>query len=282
MDTIFGQYFLDNNEYNSCRSIGFKFNSAGFTLYEVIRVINGSLLFLDDHLERLNSGLKRLRTDNEPDWENLRVQLYQLIRANNLPEGNLKLLCQVNAQDFRFAAFYIPHFYPNESMYRKGVKLICYPAQRPDPQLKQLGISEKIKGEIEEIRQKANAYEVLLVNEDGYITEGSKSNFFLIKDSVLFTAPESEILNGITRKYVLTFADREGLKVNEIHFSQSDLYKYDAGFICGTSPKILGVSSIDNQVFNRNNSIIDLLSNRYDSVILEYIINNHAKYKSES
>jgi len=273
MDTIVGNYILNHYEIEIRKSIEYRFNTSEYSLYEVIRVIDGVLLFLDDHLDRLDAGIRLLGMRIAYDRLILRSALQRLIIASEQFTGNIKLLFKSSHQKTLFAAYFIPHSYPGKKLYDLGVILGLLLADRPDPQLKQLAVSERIRFKLDEIKKTSEAYEVLLVNHKGFITEGSKSNFFLIKGNSLFSAPENEILSGITRKYVLSIARQEGIEMINTHIKPDDLGVYEAAFICGTSPKILPVSKIDKFQFMSDHSIIRLIKNRYNSIIQDYIKN---------
>jgi branched-chain amino acid aminotransferase len=88
------------------------------------------------------------------------------------------------------------------------------------------------------------AYEVLLFNENNEFTEGSQSNLFFIVDNKVVTAPDSIVLKGITRDYVIKSINDLGLDLIKETVLVEDVLKYDAMFISGTSPKVLPISEI--------------------------------------
>ena len=74
------------------------------------------------------------------------------------------------------------HSYPSKEYYKKGVKVILYYGERENPNLKV--VSTAFRAKVAEKMKEANAHEALLVDRHGFITEGSKSNFFGIKDKL--------------------------------------------------------------------------------------------------
>ena len=93
---------------------------------------------------------------------------------------------------------------------------------------------------------KAGAYEALLVDENGLITEATSSNALLIKGDVLQTAPlTANILPGITRAIVLGLTGQVGLRVREKSFTVKDALMADELLITGTGNVVIGVTQMD-------------------------------------
>lgn len=271
MDTIVGDYVLINNQLlNSCE-INFQFNNSGYLVYEVIRTIDGVLLFLEDHLERLSTSIRMIDPEKKFHKNNVSSLLRILVKENHKLEGNIKLLCKPANHGLDYAAYFIPHFYPSKWMYLKGVKLITYPIERNDPQIKQVKINKKIGVKIKNAMQKSEAFEALLVNREGLITECSRSNFFLIKGNILYSAPEEYILKGITRKYVLKIVKKAGFKNMLSLIKIEDIANYEAAFICGTSPKVMPVREIDGIELNVKQDTLQYLIKQFDKLLADYI-----------
>lgn len=271
MDTIIGEYYHENGQAKQSSRINFSFDTQGYLIYEVLRTNRGVLIFLEDHVERLNRSLTSLGIQKKCDTENLQKSLKELLTLNENRTGNIKILCKLTDNELYFAAYYIPHEYPANEMYQNGVKLITYKIERPDPDIKQVHVSEYLRKEIELARKRASAYEVLLIDSKGHITEGSRSNLFLIKNENLYSPPDKSILPGITREYVLQIAWDLNIKVIKNVISYTDIKTYESGFICGTSPKILPINSIDECNLYVENEITHSIQNKYDSIIQEYI-----------
>ena len=89
--------------------------------------------------------------------------------------------------------------------------------------------------------------EALLLDKDGFLTEGSGENLFMIKDGVIKTTPLTSILNGITRRTILEFFAHQGLKVVETRFTRDELWCADEVFMSGTAAEITPIQSVDNR-----------------------------------
>lgn len=93
--------------------------------------------------------------------------------------------------------------------------------------------------------RKAGAHDALLINRHGEITEGTRSNFYTIKERTIFTPPEPEILLGVTRDHVLQLARDHGFEIVEKSISLTTIREYDGAFLTSTSAKILPIRSVD-------------------------------------
>ena len=125
----------------------------------------------------------------------------------------------------------------------------------------------KVTAEINE----NNAYEAILVDRNGFITEGSKSNIFMIKGNELITSPIKAVLPGVTRGKIIEIAHSVGIKVIEEEFSYKNIDKLDGMFISGTSPEILPINAVGEIKLNPENNIIKILSEEYHKEIKKYL-----------
>ncbi len=234
-------------------------------LYEVIRVASGVFLFLDDHVDRLQYSVRLAGVELPLSATAIRRQLSELLHANQVQNGNIKLefhYQQGKAEHHAF--FFIPHRYPPEEMYQTGVRTTLIQAKRPNPNAKIQNLL--LTGEIDRIIAEKQVYEVILVHPDGYITEGARSNFFTIKDGSVFTAPEADVLPGITRKYVLRICRELSIPLVEKRIPVSQLAGMDAAFISGTSPKVLPIVQTDEFRFDPSNDTLRRIMKRYDTI----------------
>jgi branched-chain amino acid aminotransferase len=236
-------------------------------IYEVLRVINGKPIFLENHFKRMENSFKLIEQEVELTYEEICNKIYALIKKENKLEGNIKITYEVYSKQLKI--FFIEHSYPSKEMYENGVKTILYFGERDNPNAKIVNenFREKVNKEIKE----NNAYEAILVDSDGYITEGSRSNIFMIKGNKLLTSPVKAVLPGITRGEVIALAERLKIEVEEIEYKYLDINKLDGMFISGTSPKVLPIKQVNDISLNVNNAIIKRLMQEYDDEINEYI-----------
>ena len=234
--------------------------------YEVIRVLNGNVLFFDDHINRFINSCKLGNTIPKYSVSEIKKQIRKLIEANNFENGNIKF-AQIEFEDntIAFWAYYIPHYYPTNKEFNNGVKTLTYKALRENPNSKIEHSDLKIK--FTELIKSTGVFEILLVNNNGYITEGSRSNFFVFKQNRVYTAPVSEILPGITRKYIIQQCNSLGFEIIESSIHLNEIKNYDAWFLSGTSIKILPVNSIDGITISTNYKPLKKLMETFDKFI---------------
>lgn len=89
--------------------------------------------------------------------------------------------------------------------------------------------------------------ETILLDEDGYVAEGSGENVFIVKTGVLKTPPLTSILPGITRESIIQLAKEAGIPVEEIRFTRDELYLADGAFLSGTAAEITPIREVDNR-----------------------------------
>lgn len=154
-------------------------------------------------------------------------------------------------------------------MYENGVETILYFGERENPNAKIINdnFREKVNKEIKD----KGVYEAILVDKNGYITEGSRSNIFMVKDNVILTSPVKAVLPGVTRGEIIEIAQKLQIQVKEIEYSYSDIDKLDGIFISGTSPKVLPIRKVNGINLNPNNDLIRKLMKEYDDEITRYI-----------
>jgi branched-chain amino acid aminotransferase len=258
------QYFLHNGKEYEVNNFDNIYKEVSPSIYEVIRLINGKPVFLEDHIERLNNSAKLLNVDYSANVEKIRQQIIQLANLNNIQNYNIKIVVN-NFNNPNVYLFFIKSVYPSEDAYENGVKTTLFKAIRENPNAKVINsaLREKINKHLEE----NNLYEAILVNNNDEITEGSRSNIFFIKGNKLYTAPKEDVLVGITRIKVMEIAKRLGLEVVEDKIKVNQIDEFDACFLTGTSPKVLPISQIDSKVFNVKNTVLKKIMQEYDKML---------------
>lgn len=239
------------------------------SVYEVIRVIDGIPLFLEEHYQRFVNSFAILGYELKQSYDDIKNLLYYLIKANGVINNNVKIV--INNLDCSNDSyfFFIKSKYPDENMYRNGVKTFLYKAERKNPNAKV--IDNDLRGTINKLIAEGNFYEAILVSNKGEITEGSRSNLFFIKDDYVVTAPNKDVLKGITRQRIISLCEKENIRVLEEPIPSDNIKCFQAAFICGTSPKVLPISKIDELSFSLDNSVLSKIMNAYDREIQNYI-----------
>lgn len=239
-------------------------------IYEVLRVIDGKPIFLENHFKRMENSFKLIGQEAILVYEEVSNKIYDLIKNENKLEGNIKITYEVYSKKLKI--FFIEHSYPSNEMYENGVKTILYFGERENPNAKIVNenLREKINKEIKD----NSAYEAILVDSNGYITEGSRSNIFMVKGNKLLTSPVKFVLPGITRGEIIDLAKKNKIEVEEVEYKYLDVNKLDGMFISGTSPKVLPINSINDITLDPNNGIVRRLMLEYDNEVSKYIKNH--------
>jgi branched-chain amino acid aminotransferase len=227
--------------------------STGF-YYEVVRYGARGFMFIDDHLDRLMQSCRKSR-EKCPDEALIRASLNQLVEKEPFREGNIKLVYYRSMEEAVVDCYFIPHRYPTHEEYSKGVVLKTFRFTRPDPTVKRW--NDQFRSQVNQFIREEQIYEAILLNEEGFLTEGSRSNLFFVDAAeTIVTAPTGVVLPGITRKHVLRFCDSEKIPVREQLLRPEQTMNMSACFITGTSPKVLPVRMLDEMNFNVHHPIL--------------------------
>jgi branched-chain amino acid aminotransferase len=239
-------------------------------VYEVFKIVAGIPLFFEDHYQRMLRSMKLsgFVSQAEPAEAYL-ARIKTLCETNQKFFGNMELRISCREDQSISSLGFIPHHYPDPLAYINGVAVATLKSERNNP-------NAKIKHT--ETRMQANAYlaahpvfEVLLVNSDKQITEGSRSNVFFIRKNQVFTAPESMVLMGITRNYVIEALKRLNISLIEKAVCVNELADFDAAFICGTSPGVLPLSKVDAIELEVSNALLRQVILTFNDLVQEYL-----------
>jgi len=270
VDNIRGTYIVINS--SLVKITDFEYTLSKKNVYEVIRVIDGVPLFLEEHLERMNQSIGILKMNFTKSKEEISNLIHLLAKKNRIKDGNLKILIN-DGPTLMFYLYFIPHFYPDKASYIKGIKTRTMKIERKNPNAKV--IDPKYKSAVSDFIEENNIYEALLLNSDDEITEGSKSNVFFVIGHSLYTPPLKDVLGGVTRKRIIDIAKELDMNVSEETLHLKDLSEIEAAFISGTSPKILPIASIDSlKLKSSENPMVKKLISAYDLKIKSYIEKN--------
>ena len=277
MDKCTEMYFLFGNELKNSEEFDSYSSDAGKSLYEVIRVSDGIPIFFMEHLDRLENSAKIMKYKVTITRNEIIDGVIKLISHNKVKDGNLKLVINYkpDAENLyntgfneKFLVYFVKHSYPTKNQYIEGVKTITYHGERSNPNAKVINnefrenVNLKIKSE--------NVYEAILVDNAGYITEGSKSNIFMVKGTTVVTSRVMNVLPGITRQFIIKTCEKLNIKFIEKDIFEKDLKSYNGLFISGTLFKVLPIESVDGFSFNSSeNSIIKSIMLGFDDELKE-------------
>lgn len=265
-----GHFYIDNNEKKSSSDTEIFNHIDAYPFFEVIRVINDTPLFLEEHIKRLRENLDFFHFYNPPEPKALELELYSAIRENSVRDQNVKLAVVDDDYEVRHIfAYPVKSSYPSEDQYEKGCNVMVLPMEREQRVKLYSDLSfEKIWREI----LRAGVFEALLMNTDGRIREGSRSNVFFLKDDTVVTADDYEIISTVNRSLVLEIIKALGLEIVFKPMSVKDLYFTDGAFMVGSLVGVLPISRIEQITLKSvNNPHILKIRSTYEERIRQYV-----------
>jgi branched-chain amino acid aminotransferase len=261
--------YLHNSKLRDTHKFKNEFFRNGLSLYEVIRVVNSKAVFLKQHLTRLESSAKKVGQFVWLNYNELVEKIELVIASNGVVEGNIKIVFNIHENDRNFYCYFVHHKYPTKQEYQEGISTIVYNAERSNPNAKVY--NHKLRTYTNTVIESPDVFEVLLMDNLGNITEGSRSNLFFIKDNMLVTAPDNQVLNGIVRAKIIEICERVGVPILKETIAYSSLSQYDSAFLTGTSPQILPIRHINALSFDVNHHLLKLLLKSYRNELADYI-----------
>lgn len=253
---IDGQYLDEANAKISVFDHGLLYGDG---VFEGIRVYSRRIFKLDEHLERLFDSTKAILLKVPLGFDELREATVETCRRNNLEDGYIRLLVTRGKGSLglspdscaRATVIIIAaeiELFPRE-YYTKGLRVATAPTRRTapaalNPSVKSLNYLNNVMGKIE--GKLLGAQEVIMLNEQGYVAEGSGDNIFVLKKGRLFTPPiYSGALGGITRRVAMDLATEMAIPVSEVMLTRYDLFVADEVFLTGTGAEIIPAVEID-------------------------------------
>jgi branched-chain amino acid aminotransferase len=257
--------FLLNGESKNRKDFKESWLETKGAVYEVFRLLDGKPFRPHDNIQRLRESLALINYEYPID-ENLIVsRIEKLAELDNVSQGNVKYVLLKDDNKYIELMFFISHYYPSIEENKEGVKTLMLHAKRLNPTIKM--INKDLRGLANSIITEKNVFEVLLVNDMGYVTEGSRSNFFMVKNDVVYTPPIDTVLPGTVRKRVIEICQNNDIEIVEKNIHYSRLHNYNAAFLTATSLGVLPINSINSDVFEVDNSVLRFLQNEYSKLL---------------
>lgn len=236
----------------------------GLGVFEGVRAYHtqdrGSCIFrLEEHTDRLFRSAKILQMDMPYDKATLNAAQREVVRVNGLEEGYLRPMCFLGSEGMGLRADNL----------KTHVMVAAWPwPSYMDPEARDRGIKVRTSSytrhhvNITMCKAKANGNymnsilalqeavtdgydEALLLDAEGFVSEGSGENFFMVRDGVLYTPELTSALEGITRATVMTLAEDIGLKVVERRITRDEVYIADEAFFTGTAAEVTPIRELD-------------------------------------
>jgi len=230
----------------------------GDGVYEGIRVYQGKIFMLEEHIKRLFESAKTIDTYIEISQEEMKKIVIDLVKANKIRD-NIHIRLMVTRGRKRVSgmnpknnvggsSIVILYDYKPPIYNKSGIKLITSTLRRAapyflDPKIHSMNQLNQIMASIEANRQGAD--EAIMLDINGFVAETNGTTIFMIKDGIFLTPTIDYILVGITRNILIRLVKEKGNKVVERNISISEFYNADEVFICGTVGEVVPVLEID-------------------------------------
>jgi len=265
---------------------------SGFILgdgvWEGLRVEEGTVLFLEQHLTRLCEGMHTLDFDEAPAPEALEARLYRLLQANGMRDGvHIRLMVSRGVkstpyQDPRMTitpptVVIIPEYKaPLPETGERGVTLFTVHVRRgyADVQDPTLNTHSKLNCVTACIQAaKAGCDEGLMLDPHGFVATCNSTHFFIVRRGELWTSTGNYCLDGITRRKVLDIAAGAGLTVRERNFTLTDVYNAEEAFVTGTFAGLVPVREVDGRRIGDGcrGPVVERLQRAYRQAVADYI-----------
>ncbi|MEK9660537.1 MAG: aminotransferase class IV [Alphaproteobacteria bacterium] len=235
----------------------------GDGVYEITPCFDGKLFRLEDHLDRLYRSLRYVRIDPGLSLDEMAAKTRELLTANSnrlLPGGAYRVghwvTRGVNTDGFGAGDAQAPtvmmFFRPIEVEaiardQRDGIVLTVPATRRTPPEAieARAKVTSKMNQILAELDANAHGAKSLMLDLNGNVAENSSANFFMVRDGVLTTPPERNILEGITRKVVFELADKLDIPLAERDFTMYDVAQAEEYFLTSSAICAMPVRQID-------------------------------------
>lgn len=242
----------------------------GDGVFEGIRIYNGRIFKFEEHIDRFIDSCKVVMIDLKMTKEELMQEIVNVIRVNeHYDKAYVRLVASRGSGDLGINPRKCIHgrtlviisdtlqLYPKEA-YEKGLEVIVCQTRKIrhdmlNCRIKSCNYLSNIFGVIEveyaralaEQAGKMGPIEGIMLTHDGYVSECTADNIFMVKNKKLYTPPKYlGILAGITRQTILDLASENGYEAYEDIFTPFDLYTADEVFLCGTGAELIPVIKI--------------------------------------
>ena len=247
-----GEYLPEDEAKISIFDRGVLFGDA---IYEVGGVIDGKIISFDSHMQRYRRSLNELQIPAPLSEDEVLAAFRQLVELNGIDEGLVYMEITRGAADRDF-------------VWQDGLKptVFMFTQHKPDDENVKVKTGVKVKsaddirwarrdiksvnllGQVlaKKIAHDAGAYEALMIDPDGFVTECGSTSFYMVKGDEILTRPlNNNILSGITRKSLIALCQQHDINLIERKFTLEEALNADEAMITGASSYVLPVTEID-------------------------------------
>ncbi len=231
----------------------------GDGVFEGIRVYGGKIFKLAEHLDRLYDSAKAIWLTIPMPKDEMAAVTEEAVRRSGIAEAYIRHIITRGVGDLGLDPRKCPkpsviiivdtiRLFPEE-VYETGLKVVTAGTPIPhreslSPRVKSLNYLAHIMAKVEGIHSGAD--EVLMLDSEGHVAEGSGQNLFVVKHGAVRTpAPYAGILKGVTRDTVIELARAAGYDMQETTLNRYDVYTADEAFFTGTASELIAIRQVD-------------------------------------
>lgn len=253
-----GEYVPQSQATTSLYDHGFLYGDG---VFEGIRAYNGRVFKLGEHIDRLYDSATAIALKIPMSKEEMKEAILETLRKNNLTDAYIRPIVSRGVGDLGLDPRQCPT--PNTyiitqewgamygDLYEVGLTAITVAIRRnaPDalsPNIKSLNYLNNILAKIE--ANEKGGDEAIFLDNNGYISEGSGDNIFVIKNGKVVTPPTINNLKGITRAAAIDILKEMDYSITETNIGMFDLYTADEIFVTGTAAESAPITKVDGRM----------------------------------
>ena len=265
---------------------------SGFLLgdgvWEGIRLHKSTLVFIEEHIDRLFASAKGISLDIPLSKQGIIDEINKVLMKNNMTDDiHIRLIISrgdkitpyqnpnANVGPINFVI--IPEYKKtNPNIYSKGIKIGRVPNVRPNDSIlnPHYNTLSKLNCILASIEANKLGYDEGIMNDiNGNISTCNSTNLFFIKKNHIITSTGKYCLNGITRRKTIELCNRNNIKCSEINFTFDDVNNCDEAFVTGTFAGIIPVRKLENKELKstKSSSMVNKIRKLYNKKMKEYI-----------
>ena len=267
----------------------------GLGVFEGVRAYEtadqGACIFrLREHTDRLFRSAKILQMDMPFDKDTLNEAQREVVRVNNLKEGYLRPMCFLGSEGMGLradnlkthvmvAAWPWPSYMDPEARDRGiRVRTSSYTRHHVNITMCKAKANGNYINSILALREALDAgcEEALLLDNEGYVAEGSGENVFLVRDGTIYTPELTSCLEGITRDSIFRIAADLGYQVKERRITRDEVYIADEAFFTGTAAEVVPIRELDSRPIGSGSR--GPLTEKLQSIYFDTVRGREAQY----
>ncbi|WDI45124.1 branched-chain-amino-acid transaminase [Bremerella sp. P1] len=255
---INGKFFAPNEAMVSVFDHGLLYGDG---VFEGLRIYNGKIFRLEQHIDRLYDSAKAICLKIPMTTAEITEACLETVKQSEFTDGYIRLVVTRGAGTLGLGPertenpqviiivdkikLYPQEFYDNGLAIITAATIRNHPAAL-SPRIKSLNYLNNIMAKIE--ASNAGCLEALMLNHKGEVSECTADNIFIVRDGNLLTPPtDAGILEGVTRDVVLELAQAAGIPTFEKTLTRHDIYVADECFMTGTAAEVIGVVKVDDR-----------------------------------